>query len=298
MRVGILETTDDEFCQELATRLADLRPEFIRPAEMGIPTNWDFRVMVDRISFHNPFLREIMKNLSLHGTYVINNPFASQAMNKLVDLNACHLLGIPYPRTIALPCVRDDPEFTTPPHLDEIMSQIGLPCVVKPYNGYGWSDVFVADKVSEVENLYDALRGRHVLLVQEYIDYRDYCRAYCVGGEVQLVKYRPKKNAWEYSRSDLAEIDGLKDRLMAWTKDLNRALDIDVNAVEWAIDKEGRPFVIDAFNEVPEITRAIPEPYYEWILDRFAGLVRRRMASDDRNLTPFLLKDLSGRKQT
>ena len=287
MRLGILEFSDDEFANNLKSRLQDLNPEFIRPAEVGVPTNWGFRAIVDRISFQNPFLREAVKNMSLHGTYVINNPFSSDSLNKIVDLNICSMMNLPHPKTMALPLVDGDEELTSAPHLQQIAETVGLPCIVKPYNGFAWTNVFTANTLAELENLYEAMKEQHILLVQERIDYQDYYKAFCIGKEVLFIKYIPKKNSWDYIYSDLKPIEGIRDRLEKWTVKLNTALDLDLNAVEWAIDRHGKPFVIDAFNEVPEITRAIPDSYYSWILDKLSNLVREKFHSDERNRTVF-----------
>jgi hypothetical protein len=65
-------------------------------------------------------------------------------------------------------------------------------------------------------------------------------------------------------------------------------LDLDVNVVEWCVDEAGRWWVIDAFNEVPDvIPEALPPVYYTWIVDRFAACIRDKLAAGKTNRVPF-----------
>ena len=84
-KIGILELKDDPFIIDVVSKLADLPVEFLSLAELPAPITGDYGVIVDRLSFRFPFLKEVVKNMSLGGTYVINNPFAASASNKLVD---------------------------------------------------------------------------------------------------------------------------------------------------------------------------------------------------------------------
>ena len=49
----------------------------------------------------------------------------------------------------------------------------------------------------------------------------------------------------------------------------------------------GKPFIIDAFNEVPEINRSIPEKEYDWIVNSLSDLIRKKANSDEKNRTLF-----------
>lgn len=54
------------------------------------------------------------------------------------------------------------------------------------------------------------------------------------------------------------------------------------------MDEEGRWWVIDAFNEVPDvIPEAIPHEYYSCIVDRFAACITAKLDPTKKNLTPF-----------
>jgi hypothetical protein len=292
-RIGILELKDDEFIKDLVSKLSDLKPEFIALQEAGIPSDLDYDVVVDRMSYNHPFLLEVIKNLSLGGTYVINNPFSFTVTNKIVDTRICSSLGIPQPKTMVLPLINEEwdvGDSVREPDLERVGREIGFPCVLKPYNGFAWENVYFVNSMNELRNLYGSMRSKYVLLVQEKIEHTDYYRVFCVSKrDVLLIKYNPKPEArGEYIWSDLKPIESLVERISDWTRRLNSSLDLDFNAVEWSIDIDGNPFLIDAFNELPEVQKnALPPDYYGWIVDRFSQMVRQKAESGERNKNIF-----------
>jgi hypothetical protein len=292
-RIGILELRDDEFIKDIVSKISDLGTEFISLREVGIPLNLDYRVLVDRMSYNHPFLLEAVKSLSLGGTYVINNPFSFTATNKIVDTGICSTLGIPHPKTLVLPLINEEWEAgdsVREPDMEHVGREIGFPCVLKPHNGFAWENVYFVNSMNELRNLYDSLKHKHLLIVQEKIEHRDYYRAFCVNKrEVLPIKYNPKPGCMgEYIWSDLKPIEGLVDKISKWTTELNSSLDLDFNAVEWAIDLDGKPFLIDAFNDLPEVRRqAMPHDYYGWIVERFSQMVMEKADSRERNKTIF-----------
>jgi len=294
MKIGILELKDNPFINDLIARLKDFQVEFISLKEQNLPIKSDYSVVIDRLSYNVAYLSEIMKSLSLGGTYVINNPFASLMRDKIVDIKICESLGIPHPKTIVLPQMDEEWEIgdsIKEPDLDRVLREIELPCYLKLYDGFGWDNVYLVNSVSELKNLYDALKFKFILLVQEKIDYQDYYRVFCINKrDVLFIKYIPKPFMMgQCIFSDLKPIDGIKDKLTKWTTKLNKASDLDFNVTEWCIDENGNPFVIDNFNDVPQVDRGIPEPYYNWIADKLADCVREKFHSEERNKTIFPL---------
>jgi hypothetical protein len=278
---------------DVVSRLDDIPVEFVSLAEERIPFEGEYRVVVDRLSFRYPFLREIMKSLALGGTYVINNPFAASSTNKLVEIQVGSRLGLNFPKTIVLPdqSATDEMEgLLSKPHLDRVAEELGLPCILKPFDGYAWEDVYVVETVQKLSELYTSLRSRRILLAQQLIKFRDYFRAFCFDKrDVLFIKWVPKPLAMgHYLYCEPASIGNEYDRLATLTTKLNQSLDLDINVVEWCVDNEGRWWVIDAFNEVPEvIPEALPPEYYQWIVDRFAACVRDKLNSGKRNRTPI-----------
>lgn len=291
--VGILELKDDEFIKDVTSKISDLNPEFISLQGVGIPSDMGYDAVIDRMSYNHPFLLEAVKSLSLGGAYVINNPFSFTVTNKAVDTRICNALGIPHPRTMMLPLINEEwdvGDSVREPDLGLIGKEIGFPCVLKPHNGFAWENVYFVNTMNELRNLYNSLKSKHVLLLQEKIEHKDYYRVFCVGKrDVLFVKYDPKPGCrGEYTLFDPKPLEGLADKLSGWTIKLNSVLDLDFNALEWSIDLDGNPFLIDAFNDLPEVQKhALPPEYYGWIVERFSQMVRERAESGERNKTIF-----------
>ena len=291
--MGILESRSDCFINEVASRLNDIPVEFMTLTSEKIPIERGYRVVVDRLSFHYPFLREIVKSLALSGTYVINNPFAALSTNKLIEIQVGGRLGISFPKTIALPdqLVADETEeLVSQSYLDRVAAELGFPCILKPFDGYAWEDVYVVSSNQELSDLYTSLRTRRILLAQQLISFRDYFRVFCFDKrDVLFVKWIPKPlSMGHYLHCEPGSIGDQEERLTTLTIELNQALDLDVNVVEWCVDAEGRWWMIDAFNEVPEvIPEALPADYYAWIADRFVACIKDKLNPAKRNCTPF-----------
>jgi hypothetical protein len=291
--IGILESRHDRFINDIIHRLNDVRWEFITSTGEKVPIERQYTVVVDRLSFRYPFLREIVKGLSLNGTYVINNPFAALSTNKLLEIHMGSSLGINFPRTVVLPdqSSMDETEgLVSQPSLEQIAGEIGMPCILKPFDGYAWEDVHVVNSTEELGQTYRSLCSRRILLAQQLIKFKDYFRVFCFDKrDVLFIKWIPKPLAMgHYLYCDAGIPGDEKYRLTELTIRLNQMLDLDVNVVEWCVDEEGRWWVIDAFNEVPEIIpEALPPDYYAWIVDRFAACIGDKLNSGKRNHFPF-----------
>ncbi len=291
--MGILESKNDRFMNDVARRLPDVSVEFMTLASEQIPIKRGYRVVVDRLSFSYRFLKEIAKSLALNGTYVINNPFAALSTNKLIEIQVGSSLGINFPKTVALPdrlVVEELEGLVSQPYLDRVATELGLPCVVKPFDGYAWEDVYVVKSTQELKDVYTSLRTRRMLLAQQLINFKDYFRVFCFDKQdVLFVKWIPKPlSMGHYMHCEPGSIGDQKETLTAQTIELNLALDLDVNVVEWCVDAEGKWWMIDAFNEVPEvIPEALPADYYAWIVDRFAACIKDKLSSARTNRTPF-----------
>ncbi len=292
--VGILEDKNDPFIKDIVSRLKDIPVEFMSISQEKIPIEPKYRVVVDRLSYRYPFLVEILKNLALSGTYIINNPFAASATNKLIDMNLGKCLGLAYPKTIVLPnqsVIEETEGIVNQPDMRRIAEELGLPFILKPYNGYAWQDVYVIGSVEEFNNKYPELSRRHIMMAQQLIRYKDYFRVYCFDKQdVLFIRWIPKPLAMgQYLKCDLTKMKDTADRLTDMTIKLNQALDLDVNVTEWCVDEEGRWWVIDAYNEVPDIVpEALPPSDYLQIVDMFSSCIKDKLDADKKNRTPFL----------
>jgi hypothetical protein len=294
MLVGILEDKNDPFIIDIVSRLKDISVEFMSISQEKIPIEPKYRVVVDRLSYRYPFLIELLKNLALSGTYIINNPFAASATNKLIDMSLGGSLGLAFPKTIVLPdqlVIEETEGMVAQPDLRRVAEELGLPFILKPYNGYAWQDVYVIGSVEEFNNKYPELSRRHILVAQQLIRYKDYFRVFCFDKkDVLFIRWIPRPLAMgRYIKCDLTKMKDTTDKLADMTIQLNRALDMDVNVTEWCVDEEGRWWVIDSYNEVPDIVpEALPPSDYLQIVDMFSSCIKDKLDADKKNRTPFL----------
>jgi len=294
-RIGILELKDDLFIIDVVSRLDGFPVEFLSFAEQPVPISSDYRVVVDRLSFRFPYLKEVVKNMSLDGTYVINNPFAASTNNKLVDAKASQYLGIPFPKSFVVsgPEAQDEiAGLLSQPNWGRIAAEIGFPCFFKPVDGYGWDDVYEVKSLEELKERHASVGSGKVWLVQQKINYAHYYRVFCIDKkDVLIIRWIPRPlGMGEYLYTDLKEIEHLKEKLTEQTVRLNACLDMDINAVEWCVDGAGQPWVIDAFNEVPDMPKSrMPPEYYWWIVDRFVECIKDKLTSNKQNKHSFTL---------
>jgi hypothetical protein len=291
-KIGILELKDDPFVIDVVSRLSDLPVEFLSFADMPAPVSSDCKVVVDRLSFHNTYLNEMVKNMSLDGTYVINNPFAAAVNSKLVEIKVCQDLGIPSPKSIVLPdpALREEPPGVVAElSWERIADEVGFPCILKPIYGYGWVDVYELNTLAELKERYTAGAGR-IWLVQQRVCYDQYYRVFCIDKrDVLFIKWIPRpQGLGEYLYTDSRDSEGNRARITEQVMRLNSCLDMDINVVEWCVDNKGQEWVIDALNEVPDMPKErIPPEHYWWIVDRFVACVRDKLQGDKRNKTIF-----------
>jgi hypothetical protein len=290
--IALLGDSDDQFLTDLynALKAKGYPVLIIKFSEEEMPMQYRYRVLVDRASYCDNYLKSMVKNYSLKGTYVINNPFTNICDDKITEFNICQKLGIPYPKTIILPKTNtemDTRDQVNVPDLGQALSKMRFPIVMKPHDGYAWDNVFVANNMDEAKRIYDCTRNRMVLLAQESITSKTYYRVYYFKKlEPVFIRYIPSER--RYVASDYSDIKSVMRTIRDYNIRLNTALDYDMNACEWAIDPEDNVFLIDAFNETPDLDPGvIPQEYYGILIERFVGLIEEKFRSRELNKWPF-----------
>jgi hypothetical protein len=290
--IALLGDMDDQFIVDVYNVLRNkgYQAVFLKFSDEEMPIRHRFKVLVDRASYCDNYLKSMVKNYSLKGTYVISNPFTNTCDDKIIEFNICTKLGIPYPKTIILPKTNtemDTKDQVSLPNLDLALSKLKFPIILKPHDGYAWDNVFMVNSIDEAKRIYDSNKDKMVLLAQEMINPRTFYRVYYFSRrEPVFVKYIPSER--RYTLSDYSDIKNVMHLMRDYTIKLNTALDYDFNACEWAVDQNDRIFLIDAFNETPELNSTIiPPDYYRTILERFVSLVEEKMHSFERNRWPF-----------
>lgn len=185
----------------------------IEPFDLQQDVPYD--LVIDRLTHWYGVTREwIKKAVVLDGTYVFNNPWSVQSMEKQTSYCAMMRLGLPIPKTWLLP----PKEYESQPDLQitldryaryfdlaEIGEQVGYPCFMKPYDGGGWVGV---SRVTDVEALKKAYEesGKFVMHVQKGVDdYDRFVRCIGVGPQVHYVSYDPDAPLHQRYREDAAD---------------------------------------------------------------------------------------------
>ncbi len=242
----------------------------------------DYTVIIDRISQDVPFYRAFLKNAALTGTAVINNPFWWSADDKFFNSALAETIDVPVPKTVILPS-HERPDNTSdqsfrnlafPINWEEIFKYIGFPAFMKPYDGGGWKNVYKVDNPEELMARH-AETSQLVMMLQEEIQFNEYFRCYCLGGDnVHIMGYNPRNPHHERYVKDWKEKAeyGLLKKVEKYTIALNKALGYDFNTVEFAV-RDGIPYAIDFCNPAPDAdVHSIGEENFAWIVENSADL--------------------------
>jgi hypothetical protein len=289
MTLGVLEFHDNPFVRAVMEQLHDVPAEYIRLGGMVRPSSPPYRVVIDRLSFCDPFLRAVVRSWSIGGTYVLNDPFFTEVFDKLSEIGVYEALGIRHARTVALPRINRTEnlgEMVAQPDWEEIGAAVGFPCILKPVDGYAWQDVFKVEDPTTLRSLYEAFGDSRTLMVQEMIRHTAYYRAYCVDKrDVFIAGWKPAPfDHGEYFLPEPVALRPVSDAIAGQTIALNAALGLDFNTVEWCVDNDGAPVVIDSYNDVPDVRpEKLPPPCWDWVVERFSACVRARLAGGERN---------------
>jgi len=185
----------------------------IEPFDLAQPVSYD--LVIDRLTHWFGVTREwIKKAVLLDDTYVFNNPWSVQSMEKQTSYCAMMRLGMPIPKTWLLPPKdyehQPDLQVTLERYarmfdLAEVGEQVGYPCFMKPYDGGGWVGVSCVKDAEDLKAAYEE-SGKFVMHVQKGVDgYDRFVRCIGIGPQVHHVHYDPEAPLHERYREDPAE---------------------------------------------------------------------------------------------
>jgi hypothetical protein len=293
-RIGILVGREKTFPQALIDRInergaGEVTAEFVKLGGVRLDEPRRYDIIIDRISHEVPFYRGTLKRAALEGTYIINNPFWWSADDKFFNYALATKLGVAIPRTVLLP-QKDYIEGITSESLRNlefpldwqgVIDYVGLPAIIKPFDGGGWKNVSRVDSLEDLWRVYDTT-GTLCMTLQEFIQFDQFVRCYCIGQEdVMIMPYDPRKPylSGEQYINDPDYLSGaLASRIAADVRTLCRALGYDINTVEFAI-KDGIPYAIDFMNPAPDAELAsVGEFYHRWVTEAVTDLVFKRLA--------------------
>lgn len=288
-RIGILVGWEQSFPQAFLDRCNKIPGIQAEIAKFGgTPERFDspYAVLIDRISQEVKHYRFYLKAAALGGAFVINDPFWWSADDKFFGYSLASQIGIATPRTVMLPQHDYIPAIVKerslrnleyPLNWDAITEYVGFPAILKPADGGGWKDVSVVRDPQELLAAYNA-SGQNVMTLQEFIDFKEYIRCICIGQDRILpIHYDPKLIGPTGLRGCYVQHDqeqwlpkALHDRVIEDAIKINKALNYDMNSVEFAV-RDGVPYAIDFTNPAPDMhIEHLRERYFNIAVDWMA----------------------------
>jgi hypothetical protein len=252
----------------------------IEKCQQAAPT--EYAVVLDRISQDVPFYRAWLKNAALNGTAVVNNPFWWSADEKFFNNCIAEKVGVAVPKTVLLPSNQRPPEteadsfrnLSFPLAWEEMFEYVGWPAFFKPFSGGGWKNVFKIENLHEFFHVYNQT-GQLTMMLQENINFDDYFRCYCLGGNnVHVMRYAPAEpHHRRYVQEDVPIDKDLHALVVDGVIKLNQALGYDFNTVEFAM-RDGIAYAIDFCNPAPDADiYSVGEKNFEWIVENAANML-------------------------
>jgi hypothetical protein len=238
-----------------------------------------YDVVVDRLTHWFPLQREwIKKSVLMDGTYVLNNPWSVQSMEKHTTYCAMMRLGLPIPATAMIPA--KDYEEKADLHvtlnryakffdLGAIGEEIGFPAFSKPYDGGGWAGVTKVDDTGELSRAYDA-SGRMILHLQSgVIPYDQFVRCIGFGPATYVIKYDPSAPLHQRYTNEKGFLTKDDRRLIEdITLTINAFFGWDFNSCE-ALLKDHVWHPIDFANPCPDSQVTSLHRHFPWLVKAY-----------------------------
>ena len=256
--------------------LVSLATERVRvePFNLQQPRNYD--LVIDRITHWFMTTREWVKKIALmDDTYVLNNPWAIQAMEKHTTYCAMMRLGMPIPETWMIPPKEyaDEGDTLTTVRkynrlfsLEEVGKQVGYPAYLKPYDGGAWVGVTRVKNDADLHRAYDA-SGKRVQHLQKSVEGWDlFIRAIGVGPQVNVVRYNPDAPLHARYMVDFNYLNGEEWKLATQTcRTINAFFNWDFNSCEM-LRRDGTFYPIDFANACPDSQVTSLHYHFPWLV--------------------------------
>lgn len=289
-KIGILFGQENTFPQALVDKINEkntegITAEFVTIDKVIQGEFCGYDVIFDRISQDVPFYKGFLKNASIAGTSVINNPFWWSADDKFFNNALALKVGVPVPKTVLLPSNQNPPDTNSnsfrnlsyPLDWESIFNYIGFPAYFKPFSGGGWKSVYKVNDAADFFEKYNETE-QLVMMLQEEITFDQYFRCYCIDRkDVLIMPYEPRNpHHLRYVVEDYAVDQSLLDLVKDYVLRLNIALGYDFNTVEFAI-RDGIPYAIDFCNPAPDAdVNSVGQKNFDWVVEAAANMAIRK----------------------
>ncbi len=289
-KIGILFGQENTFPSAFVERVnskkeGGITAEFVNIKKVAQGEDSGYDVIIDRISQDVPFYRAYLKNASLSGTAVINNPFWWTADDKFFNNALMTKLNVAVPKTVLLPSNQHPPDtnensfrnLAYPLDWEAMFDYIGFPAYFKPFAGGGWKNVYKLNDSGEFFKAYNET-GQLVMMLQEEIIFDTYFRCYCLDRkDVHIMQYDPcQPHHLRYVKGTMNTEKKILNQIEQAVLSINNALGYDFNTVEIAM-RNGVPYAIDFCNPAPDAdVHSVGEDNFEWIVETSANMAIRK----------------------
>lgn len=293
-KIGILFGKERSFPEAVIKRINEKKAKGIiaEPVKIDKVMQGEesgYAVILDRISQDVPFYRAFLKNASISGTSVLNNPFWWSADEKFFNNALATKIGVPVPKTVILPS-RQLPDDTSdesfsnlkyPLDWNAIFEYVGFPAYMKPFAGGGWKHVY---RLESKEDFFEkhAETGQLVMLLQEEIVFEQYFRCYCIGRKyVHIMPYEPRNPHHLRYVANFKPGKSLLKEMEQIVLKINNYLGYEFNTVELAV-RDGIPYAIDFCNPAPDADlQSVGTENFEWVIEHAAKYLIEVAESND-----------------
>ena len=248
----------------------------IEPFSLRAPKRYD--LVLDRLThWYYPTREWIKKAVIVDGTYVLNNPWSVQSMEKQTSYCAMMRLGLPIPETWLIPPKeyedKPDLEVTLQRYarlfdLGSVGEQVGYPSFLKPYDGGGWVGVNKIDDAESLEKAYET-SGKFVMHLQQGVLPHDrFVRCIGVGPQIHEVLYDPSAPLHQRYQTDAPETfldEGDAEVLHDITLTINAFFGWDFNSCE-SLRADGTWHPIDFANPCPDSQVTSLHRHFPWLI--------------------------------
>lgn len=265
----------------------------IEPYALDAPRRYD--VLLDRLTHWYVPAREWVKKAAIaDGTYVLNNPWAIQSMEKHTTYAAMLRLGLPIPPTWIVPPKAYEPaadlqvtlqRYARLFDLGELGRKVGYPLFMKPYDGGAWVGVSRIEDEAQLRAAYEA-SGKRVMHLQAAVAPFDlFVRVLAVGPQARLLKYDPSAPLHLRYCVEAPDVtDAERRTLEDMTLTINTFFGWDFNSCEAL--RQGSTFhPIDFANACPDSQVTSLHRHHPWLVAAklrwalFVAATGRRMQS-------------------
>ena len=268
----------------------------IEPFSLREPTRYD--LIFDRISHWYVPTREFMKKaIVFDDTYVLNNPWSIQSMEKHTTYAAMMRLGFPVPETWMVPPKsyepKDDLDVTLRRYarlfdLGEVGCKVGYPLFMKPYDGGAWVGVSKIDDEAALRAAYEKSGTRVMHLQKAVAPFDLFVRGLGFGPQFTALRYdasQPLHARYVAGPAGLSADDFALMRDMTLT--INAFFGWDFNSCE-ALRQDGVYRPIDFANACPDSQVTSLHYHFPWLVKAYvrwalycAATKRKKRASLD-----------------